>query len=377
MPLISTELVKEAENAAPVLAAHAARTERELKPTAESIAAVRDAGLLRLTTPDAFGGHDASRHTLVRVGVALGRACPSTAWVTCLSASAKQMVDLMLPERARAEVFADPDALVSASALATGGATAEADGGLRVTGRWRMASGSELATWAFLVAPVLADGVPVGGAVALVPLTDLRIERTWRGAGMAGTSSHTLVADGVRVPAHRTLLPPPRPPARVSIAAVLAHLAPVLGAAHGARDVVETVLRGDRAPAQTRYRRTVESPLARHWFAEASRLIDGALARTLAVADEIDALDEDAVLPVGDRSRMRMDLVQAAQDSRAALARLLDLHGASGFAGDNPLQRFWRDAEVGGRYAGLNPFITAEDHARLLLDAGEPVSTAL
>ncbi|WP_051800089.1 acyl-CoA dehydrogenase family protein [Catenuloplanes japonicus] len=375
MSLISTELIKEAENVAPVLAAHAARTEKELKPTPESIAAVRDAGLLRLTVPTAFGGHDASQHTLVRVGVALGRACPSTAWVTCLSASAKQMMDAMLPGQARAEIFADPDAVASASAVVTGAATETDHGGLRLDGRWRMASGSELATWAMLVAPVLVDGVPAKGAVALVPLSDLTIERTWRALGMAGTSSHTLVADGVEVPAHRTLLPPPPVPARFSVAAVLAHLAPVLGAAHGARDVVEAALRGDRAPAGTTYRRTAESPLARHWFAEASRLIDGALIRTLAVADALDETDTD--LPIADRSRMRMDLVQAAQDSRAALARLLDLHGASGFTDDNPLQRFWRDAEVGSRYAGLNPFITAEDHGRLLLDEGAPVSMML
>lgn len=34
----------------------------------------------------------------------------------------------------------------------------------------------------------------------LVPASDLSVERTWRAAGLAGTSSHTLVAEDVVVP---------------------------------------------------------------------------------------------------------------------------------------------------------------------------------
>jgi alkylation response protein AidB-like acyl-CoA dehydrogenase len=44
-----------------------------------------------------------------------------------------------------------------------------------------------------------------------------------------------------------------------------------------------------------------------------------------------------------------MDLADAARDCRSAVDKLLDLHGASGFAVSNPLQRYWRDIAVGSR----------------------------
>lgn len=65
----------------PLLRANAERTERERRPAPENLAALRKAGLLRLTTPRERGGHEASLRTQVEVGTALGRGCPSTAWV--------------------------------------------------------------------------------------------------------------------------------------------------------------------------------------------------------------------------------------------------------------------------------------------------------
>jgi alkylation response protein AidB-like acyl-CoA dehydrogenase len=82
-------------------------------------------------------------------------------------------------------------------------------------------------------------------------------------------------------------------------------------------------------------------------------------------------------MPTLERSTLRMEMVTAAQECRTAMSRLLGLHGASGFHDANPLQRFWRDVEVGTRYAGLNPYIAAEDHGRLLLDVEQPVSVTL
>jgi hypothetical protein len=47
---------------------------------------------------------------------------------------------------------------------------------------------------------------------------------------------------------------------------------------------------------------------------------------------------------------------------------LLDLNGASSFALDNPLQRFWRDLHVGSRHVQFNPYLAVENHARQLAD---------
>jgi alkylation response protein AidB-like acyl-CoA dehydrogenase len=370
--------------ALPTLAANAARTEQDGRPAADSLAAVREAGVFGLSTPRHFGGLEADARTAALVLAELGSACPSTAWVAAVSAGATGQFATMMSDEQLAELFSEPDVHLCGSA-SPGGRAEQVAGGLRLTGRWAFASGCEDATWAVVAAPVFQGDQPVGLNPLLVPVAELGIDRTWRVAGLQGTGSHTLVADDVFVPGSRVVTMPTgsdgKPdfsarPAGPLIASLLL-LAPLLGAARGARDVVETMLAGDRAPFMTSYQRVVESPAARHWFAEADHLIDTAAERVRWVADTADAFGPGTVFPLEERSRMRMHLTAAGRECRQAVDRLLDLHGASGFALDNPLQRFWRDLEAGTRHPQLVSYITAEDHGRVRLDAGPPVARAL
>jgi alkylation response protein AidB-like acyl-CoA dehydrogenase len=378
------ELVERAHEVAAVLAANAEKTEQGLRPAPESIAAVRDAGLFALTVPVEFGGVAASGRLRVLVMAELGRACPSTAWVTATTAAGKQAFLPLLPAQARAEVFADPDVIVCGSAAPVGATGVETGDGLRISGRWRFASGCEDAAWAALVVPVVADGESVRLSGVLVPTADLTVDRDWRAVGMAGTGTHSLVAEDVVVPPGRvrvlgdnlaeTLDP------LLFLRSLPDALAGLCGAALGALEVVDAAFAGDRAPYQTTYRRMVQSPMARHWFAEATQLVDTAYTRALSVADTLDMLDflgTDAMVPIKERSRLRMELVTAAAECRQAVEKLLDLHGLSGFAQDNRLQRFWRDIAVGTRHPQWNRYITVEDYGRVLLDAEPPVALML
>ncbi|TVT51977.1 acyl-CoA dehydrogenase [Amycolatopsis rhizosphaerae] len=373
------ELVERAEAIVPTLSAHAMEAESTYRLAPASVAAVREAGLFALTVPRDAGGFEADLRTLARVGIALGSGCPSTAWVTSLSAFSKRSVGALVRDDARAAYFSDPHALVCASSVAAGHGE-EVAGGLRLSGRWHMASGCEDAEWAFLLVPVLRDGAPAGVGSALVRISELAIEHSWRGAGLAGTGSHTLVADGlvvssgfVRPPANGRITPPPA----VVIGAVVAHLAPMIGAARGALAAAGDLFAGSYVPSQTTHRRLTDSPLARHLYGQATHLVDTAVGRILDVAGELDAMDPTDSVPVRERSRLRMHLVSAARECRQASEYLLDAHGASGFAADNPLQRFWRDLAVGTRYHGLNSYVTEEDYDRVLLGLEPPVSLAL
>jgi hypothetical protein len=140
----------------------------------------------------------------VRVLAELGRGCPSSAWVAAVSTEVKALFTPMMPEQVRAEVHADPHVLLCGVGGAPGRAV-EAAGGVRITGRWPYASGSEDAGWACLLVTVSADGGSVRMAAVLVPVSELEVERTWRTAGLRGTGSHTLVAREVFVPAARVL----------------------------------------------------------------------------------------------------------------------------------------------------------------------------
>jgi acyl-CoA dehydrogenase-like protein len=91
-------------------------------------------------------------------------------------------------------------------------------------------------------------------------------------------------------------------------------LAPVVGAARGALDIVNEMFASDRRPHLTTYSRMGDSPAARHWPAQATLLVDRA-ERTLLAAQAVDAGD----ITETDHARLRMDLADAARDCRAAV----------------------------------------------------------
>ncbi|KHD77915.1 acyl-CoA dehydrogenase family protein [Actinoplanes utahensis] len=342
-----------------ILAGHAARTDQQGRPAPESLTAARKAGAFGLRTPASYGGAGAGAVHVARHLAELGRACPATAWIAGTCATGKTLAARTFGDEALRDLYADPDALVCGVGF-PGGRAERAAGGVRVTGRWPNASGCEDASWAVLA---VRDGDTV--ALALIPVTDLTIDRTWRMAGMRGTGSHTLVAERVPVPAAR-LVPVPQPadPAdRLLIQ--LTVLGPVVGAARGALDVVAAMFGSDRKPFMSAHQRMGDSPGARLWLADATRLVDRAERTMLALAATADAGE----LTGADGPRLQTDLADAARDCRAALDLMLDLHGASGFATTNALQRHWRDVAVGSRHPHLNPYLAAENYGRALVPA--------
>jgi alkylation response protein AidB-like acyl-CoA dehydrogenase len=334
----------------------------------ESLDALRKEGVFALRTPRAHGGAWASAETIARTLADLGMACPSTAWIAGTCVTAKNIAAGCLPESSASEIFADPDAL----ACGNGTPSARGErvpGGVRVSGRWPSVSGCEDAAWAGLA--VIVDGAYCS---AVIPVADLSVERTWHMAGMRGTGSHTLVADNLLVPASRVaeLMPadklaqgvPPFPLTDILLYKVVA-LGTVVGAAQGALDAINAMFASGRKPSMTAYSRMGESPGARHWLAEATRLVDRAECTMLSVARAVDS----AGLSPADSPRLAMDLADASRDCRAAVERMLDLYGASGFNTANAFQRFWRDVAVASRHPLLNLYLATETYGTALAGA--------
>jgi alkylation response protein AidB-like acyl-CoA dehydrogenase len=257
---------------------------------------------------------------------------------------------------ARATAFADPDALFCGTGRPQGRGERTPEG-IRVTGRWPMVSGCEDADWASL-APMV-DGT---FSSVLMPMSELSVEPTWDVAGMRGTGSHTVVADGVLVdPALVAAFTPPGPAARQLFGITV--LAPLVGATFGALDIIGAMFASDRKPFMTSYAKMGDSPGARQWLAKATTLTERAERTMLAVAAEV---DRDGDLDERGGSRLHLNLCEAARDCRDALDRMLDLHGASGFQTSNPLQRLWRDVAVGSRHPHLSGYLAVEGYGRLL-----------
>ncbi|WP_320783499.1 acyl-CoA dehydrogenase family protein [Streptomyces sp. CRN 30] len=339
-----------------VLLAEAADTERHGRLTAASVTALRDSGSLALRTPIEYGGPWSDASTVVRRLSELGRVCPSAAWTAGTCATSKTMVALRHDTPARKEFFADPEALACGSGLPTGRGVRETEG-IRVTGQWDNVSGCESAEWANVA--LMVDGAY---HLAAIPLVDLTIERNWHMAGMRGTGSQRLVADGLLVPAHRvTPSGPPQPQEQLFFGLCL--LAPVVGAAQGALDVVRDMFRSDRRPFMTSYTRMGDSPGARHWLADASLLVDRAGRTALTIARD-SARDDLTDL---DRAHLRANMAGAAKDCRDAVELMLDLHGAAGFRETNSLQRYWRDIAVGSRHPAFSAYLTTESLGAALI----------
>ncbi|MFE1199524.1 acyl-CoA dehydrogenase family protein [Streptomyces olivaceoviridis] len=384
-PPTEPDLVARALALGPVLRANAERTERERRMAPENLEGLRRSGLLRLTTPTARGGFGVSVRTQVEVGLALGRACPSTAWVAGIYNGVEPMT-LMLSETARDEFYREGPDVTVCSVASVHGQAVRADGGVRFSGTWTAASGCEDARWALLGVPLPGPaGSPPSAATVLVPLEELAVRDTWHVAGMRGTGSQTLVADAVLVPDHRVISAAVAPsggsgagfPSALKIGATLNLLAPVVGAALGALDSVRETLASGRGIIASVYRDTTASPSAQMWLGEADRLIGHAIRLVTSAADAADAALTGDPLTLRERSALRMDMVAAIENARVAMSMLLDLNGTAGFAESHPLQRYWRDMETGSRHVQFNPFLTREDYGRLAVGIESPVSLLL
>jgi alkylation response protein AidB-like acyl-CoA dehydrogenase len=367
-------VVARAHAAVPILAAHAEQTERDLRMAPESVKAAANAGAFALTTPRRYGGLGANIATAVQVLAELGRGCGSTAWVAAISANVKHGFEPFMGDEARDEFFADPDVRICGSMLPNGRST-EVAGGLRVSGQWSYASGCEDAQWALLGAPVFdRDRMRDESAglleMVLVHTSSLRIDRTWNVAGLRGTGSHTLVAEDVFVPASHIVKLDLRDSQRTGLFVDLyvSGIAPLLGVAQAALDLVAPIM-ATRRPPQSTHANLAEVPAARETFAQASLLVEDAYQRALRIAGRADDLRSgEYELTAVEEAQMRVELISSVRQCRHAVELLLDLHGSSGFALSNPLQRMWRDLAVGSRHGALTPYVAAEDYARRLVD---------
>lgn len=189
--------VARAHELAPVVAAAAQRTERDRRIADEAIAAIDEAGIPRMLLPAAFGGGAADILTFNRVIEVLAAADASTAWCMAQSLASSHAAGFLDPRIAR-EVFGAPKAIVAWGP--PGGPTKAqvVDGGYRVTGKWRFASGSANATWMGGHSQVYerdgtprldAAGRPVMRTMLFKP-AQATIHDTWHVIGLRGTASN-------------------------------------------------------------------------------------------------------------------------------------------------------------------------------------------
>jgi len=376
------ELVERAAAVRPVLERNADEAEATRRIPQENIDVLRDAGLLKVTVPRRFGGYEAPLGTEIAVSEALGRnACGSTAWVAALINVCNWMASL-LPEQGQQDIWGEnPDALV-AGVFSPSSEVTKVDGGYRVSGKWPWASGSLHVDWV-LVGLMVPDesGEMVDQAIAAAPASEVSIEETWFVAGMKGTGSNTIVADGIFVPEHhiysttKALQNEYATPFhdevtyRQSFAPVLTVIlaGPQLGLGQAALDFVISKAH-KRGITYTKFERQVDSTAFQLEIAKAALLLDTAKLHVYRAAEDIErAAAEGTPLDYPTRARVRADTGYAINRTRKAIDILVSAHGASSFADVSPLQRIWRDSNVAGRHAIVDGVVNLEVFGKALL----------
>jgi len=381
MPIDHDEIMRRAAAISPTLAEHACKCDDARKLTAESMAAVVNAGLFRIPQPLRVHGYELSLRTLADAVTLLSEACPSCGWVLMVMGAHHWCMG-SFPEAAQDEVFGDGrDGLVAGTLSAQGTARA-VDGGFRVDGRWQFCSGVDHAHWVIVGC---ADAATRGPLVhVVVPRAELEVDDTWQVMGLQGTGSKDVLAHDLFVPASRTidtriLFRGMSPHAanhatnlyRLSAEAMLSVSVStaVLGSAKFAlREFIERTK--ERRVILTGARKAEHGPTQVR-LAEAAAEIQSADLMIHDILGEFDRLTATGEhFDNYHRVRAKWQAAYSAELCRRAVARMFSSSGAHAVYTPSALQAAFRNVNVGAQHASIDFDNSAEQYARAKLGLG-------
>ncbi len=327
--------------------------------------ALAQAGFFRIFLPAVYGGLDLAPTEGLAVFEALAQADASVAWCAW-NGNTHWIAAQLAPEAAHA-MHRHPD-VITANSTRPSGQAHVAGNGYRVTGRWTLVSGCELASWLVLWSVVHEDGkprmTPSGGPeirFMLVPAEQCEIIDTWTVGGLRGTGSHDVAVHDVFVPATFSagfFDPYALPEPRYRMPA-FSRVIPGLGAmALGiARTAIETLqeIAGAKTPVRTS-QMLRGTPDAQVRVSEAEALVRSA---RLFLFDSVQAL-WTALLATGEVTLQARALARLATSHAVASAvKAVDLMyiagGASALYASCPLERAFRDVHAITQHIGVHP----------------------
>jgi len=194
------EMIARAEAMIPALKERAREAEENRRLPDETVQEMIAAGFPKIMQPKKFGGFELGIDVAAECIRTLGIGCGSTGWVSNLFMIHNWQASLFSME-AQEEYFASgPDQICSTASFATKSECEVVDGGYRLTGHWKFASGCDFATWFIIMKPS-----PTNMDWMLIPREDLEISDDWFVSGLKATGSQDLNLDNVFVPNHRCL----------------------------------------------------------------------------------------------------------------------------------------------------------------------------
>lgn len=375
------ELIASLEKLAPLLEENAVRAERERKPVDSVMSAIEATGAYLYFVPRRFGGYEFSVEGFIRIGMSLGEACLSTAWVTTFCMEHNWLLSLF-GRQAQEDIFGSQPYIIAPGMLAPSGVATPEDGGFRLTGRWEWGTGVMHADWVLVGArtagcdPELPDL-----CMYALPRGEVTVLDTWNPSGMVGTGSNEVRIDDVFVPAHRRqnvndLRDGGSPGARWHDRPLyrmpmlpflgLTATAPLVG---GARKAVR--LFQQRVAKRSVYGTTdkqKERAVTQARLGRVTARIVSLEKQLYGLGAEIYALGtRGGTSEAVERAELRVRLAMAVREARDIVTEVVEASGAHAHFLDNPLQRIQRDLNTANGHTVFDLDAGTELYGRLLL----------
>jgi len=362
------------------VAVEAMETERRLPPSL--VQAMKDAGIFRMAVARTYGGLELPPAPQVRVIEELSRLDGSVGWCAMIGGAAGYVGGFLAPPVAR-RLFGHIDG-IAAGQVAPMGRADVVDGGYRVNGRWRFASGCQHST--VLMGGCMlydreeqrrqVDGQPEI-RLMLMPVSACTIIDTWQTTGMRGTGSHDFAAHDVFVPTEESVSffdPPQCPGPLYSLPHLflVGHTGVPLGIARGAIDtVMELSTQKVMLPARRLLREEGQVQETVAW-AEAS--LGAARSYAYEIIDELwQTLCRGEKPSPRLRSLYRTMMVYIHRLGKEVVEAMYDTAATSAVFQPNPLDRYMRDILTACQHRVVHAKIYRPAGRLLLgLDPGDP-----
>lgn len=328
----------------------------------ELVEKMRQSGLFGLVMPKNLGGSGLGFADLVRVTAEVGRSSGSAAWIFGVLAGHSWLINLF-PEDAQREIMGDPTTLLGTVFRLGGEVVPEGDGYRLTGGNGRFCSGIDYATWVIIGNAVKLPDGKMEPRFFVVPKSEIDVIDDWQVMGMRGTGSRSIKIENSFIPLERScsladMLAGTTPGAKVHNGAIFrmpfSSLAPfsIVGAPLGvAKGLVERFAEDlGRKLAGCDPLEVAEQSATLSRIAECGAQIDAALALVISDAEMIDRAKEPEEITQLQLQQIPRNWAFAVQTARHAANRIFEVSGGSAAYDGHPLQRMFRDLNVGAQH---------------------------
>lgn len=372
---------------APTLRERAAAVEANSRVSDETILALHEIGVFKMTVPVEYGGYAFTPSQIVPVFAELTRACGSTGWVAWVTTTGTQWMTAYSHQLQEEMFLAGWQGPYQSGAMNKGGPGTgrRVEGGYMIKGKWPWSSGCFHTIFHTMGALIDAPDGSKYPIVCQVPHDQVEIIEDWDVMGMRGTGSNTLhLAEELFVPDYRVIKtmdlfsgkrPAPEPAGllyNINLIQLTAgsFISLGMGLARAALDELEATAKR-RAITFTTYKSQIEAPVTHLQLGELyARLgMVEAVCETMFARMEADAAAGTGQTPL-DNSRVRCTTAHALTLCDDIVQVCLRAAGASAIRAANPLQRIARDMKTTTMHGQMNIETAYEDYGRIL--AGLP-----